>query len=709
MKKFFSIVFLLLLLITSVNAETYNFELEENNVYNGATFPSGNRYNDGGNFSALTFINSQNLYGNKITSIIWQIPGNYGSKSSDYTTCYIGDFIKGDIGYFRFTSQGTAYTQYYINNIEYIKDYPTGMSGTVTYTIGTDNAFTFPSPFKTDYSVIVTNSTFGIAFYSPNSYYKYSSQGACHFTFEDDWKQELQINTNDYDIINLIRHNTVSKVLISGIDKEYGDTSLTDFRYVIPSSERPYTIEITNLNSNKQYIYNINKNGEIGEDIPEEYNVLNRTGTLQIQDYNGTKIEGFTAHFQNYKTHEWYNFTSSTDVVTVTVPMDSQTRIRHPETGEYIETPVGYYNVLVSKDGYEQSSEGFIKISVLPVEYAPYALGTIYMKPVDMPLQGRHKFQLLSATDWSMLSSGTISCKSSTTGEWYNTSFSGGLAEIILSYDTSDVNYPVCGNYFVYATSPGYIDVTEPIRVNVRPTTTNDIHKIILMPIGGIPHPDNITLHLNIYDGKSGYPIPETEIHVNAKYGTGYPFWANFVTSSSGYIELELPGNTTYEIISRSPGFTDTRTTIELTTKTPEFLEIKMWGGIVPTPTKPEPTETSVTFPTPTIPGVGPTLTLPTGETASDYLEYFAGHFGMILGGGIEIGKLFMWLVFSLVIGVYVSQSSGSGAQGFGIGAGVVSLFFTILGWIPIWIVVLLILIIGLLYGKSINNDTYKR
>ena len=456
-----------------------------------------------------------------------------------------------------------------------------------------------------------------------------------------------------------------------------------------------------------------NYDGTLPPEIPDEEEPeitdTNRTGTLQIQDYNGTKIEGFTAHFQNYKTHQWYNFTSLTDIATVTVPMDSQTSIRHPETGEYIETPVGYYNVLVSKDGYEQSSEGFIKISVLPVEYAPYALGTIYMKPIDMPLQGRHKFQLLSATDWSMLSSGTISCKSSTTGEWYNTSFSGGLAEIILSYDTSDVNYPVCGNYFVYATSPGYIDVTEPIRVNVRPTTTNDIHKIILMPIGGIPHPDNITLHLNIYDGKSGYPIPETEIHVNAKYGTGYPFWANFVTSSSGYIELELPGNTTYEIISRSPGFTDTRTTIELTTKTPEFLEIKMWGGIVPTPTDPEPTETSVTFPTPTIPGVGPTLTLPTGETASDYLEYFAGHFGMILGGGIEIGKLFMWLVFSLVIGVYVSQSSGSGAQGFGIGAGVVSLFFTILGWIPIWIVVLLILIIGLLYGKSINNDTYKR
>lgn len=707
MKKFFSIVFLLLLLITSVNAETYNFELEENNVYNGETVGVGNTYYEARNFKALRFIDSQNLYGNKITSIIWQIPGNHGSKNSDHTTCYIGDFIKGEIGYFRFTSQDMPYTQYYINNIEYIKDYPTGMSGLVTYIIGTDNAFTFPSVSNTKPYGTSTNSNFGIAFISPEGWY--SAEGVCHFTFEDDWNQELQINTNDFDIINLIRHNTVSKLLISGIDKEYGDTSITDFRLVIPSSERPYTIEITNLNSNKQYIYDINKNGEIGEDIPEEYNVLNRTGTLQIQDYNGTKIEGFTAHFQNYKTHEWYNFTSSTDVVTVTVPMDSQTRIRHPETGEYIETPVGYYNVLVSKSGYEQSSEGFIKISVLPVEYAPYALGTIYMKPVDMPLHGRHKFQLLSATDWSMLSSGTISCKSATTGEWYNTSFSGGLAEIILSYDTSDVNYPVCGNYFVYATSPGYIDVTEPIRVNVRPTTTNDIHKIILMPIGGIPHPDNITLHLNIYDGKSGYPIPETEIHVNAKYGTGYPFWANFVTSSSGYIELELPGNTTYEIISRSPGFTDTRTTIELTTKTPEFLEIKMCGGIVPTPTNPEPPETSVTFPTPTIPGVEPILTLPTGETASDYLEYFAGHFGMILGGGIEIGKLFMWLVFSLVIGVYVSQSSGSGAQGFGIGAGVVSLFFTIIGWIPIWIVVLLILIIGLLYGKSINNDTYKR
>ena len=98
-------------------------------------------------------------------------------------------------------------------------------------------------------------------------------------------------------------------------------------------------------------------------------------------------------------------------------------------------------------------------------------------------------------------------------------------------------------------------------------------------------------------------------------------------------------------------------------------------------------------------------MTAPSGEPVSNWLEWFAAHFGMILGGGVEIGKIFMWLCFTVPVGVYVGKEAKAGAAGFMAGAGIVTLFFVLIGWVPIWLVVLLALIIGLLYAKVFNTQ----
>ena len=114
---------------------------------------------------------------------------------------------------------------------------------------------------------------------------------------------------------------------------------------------------------------------------------------------------------------------------------------------------------------------------------------------------------------------------------------------------------------------------------------------------------------------------------------------------------------------------------------------------------------TPTSIPTSTSISPNPTMTAPTGEPVSNWLDWFAAHFGMILGGGVEIGKIFMWLCFAVPVGVYVGKEAKAGAAGFMAGAGIVTIFFVLIGWVPIWLLVLLALIIGLLYAKVFNSS----
>ena len=205
-------------------------------------------------------------------------------------------------------------------------------------------------------------------------------------------------------------------------------------------------------------------------------------------------------------------------------------------------------------------------------------------------------------------------------------------------------------------------------------------------PIGGAPVNENKTFIDFYVRDLNAKPVSGATV----KFG---PY--TLLTNSAGYTIFEVDKDTLYVWTVSKAGYESVTGNIVVGSDARYTINAVISPAVTPIPTTPIPT-------TPVKPS--PTLTGPTGEPVSNLLEWSAAHFGMLLGGGLEIGKIFMWLCFTIPAGVYVGKQAKAGAAGFMAGAGIVTLFFVIIGWVPIWLVVILSLIIGLLYAKAFSN-----
>ncbi|MFY9173931.1 MAG: hypothetical protein WAO24_01090 [Peptococcia bacterium] len=240
--------------------------------------------------------------------------------------------------------------------------------------------------------------------------------------------------------------------------------------------------------------------------------------------------------------------------------------------------------------------------------------------------------------------------------------------------------------YRLIVTADGYNNPMPEINF-----TVDDYKQSIyclLDPIAGGPADEN----------KTFIDFFVSDMYANPVSGATVKFGKyTLITNSAGYTVFEVPKNDYYTYTVSKSGY-NTITGNANIGDAPRNT-INTYLTPVTTPTTP----THI----PTGPPTGPTpvMTAPSGEPVNNWLEWFAAHFGMILGGGVEIGKIFMWLCFTVPVGVYVGKEAKAGAAGFMAGAGIVTLFFVLIGWVPIWLVVLLALIIGLLYAKVFNTQ----
>lgn len=239
-------------------------------------------------------------------------------------------------------------------------------------------------------------------------------------------------------------------------------------------------------------------------------------------------------------------------------------------------------------------------------------------------------------------------------------------------------------SYRLIVTADGYNNPMPEINFTVDDYKLS-IH-CLLDPIAGGPANENKTFIDFFVRDMTSNPISGATV----KFGK-----YTLITNSAGYTVFEVDKNNNYSWTVSKSGY-GALTGNAVIGDDPRHTINTVLAPVV-TPTKPTPI--------PTYPSIGPTptMTAPTGEPVSNWLEWFAAHFGMILGGGVEIGKIFMWLCFTVPVGVYVGNQAKAGAAGFMAGAGIVTLFFVLIGWVPIWLVVLLALIIGLLYAKVFN------
>ena len=421
-----------------------------------------------------------------------------------------------------------------------------------------------------------------------------------------------------------------------------------------------------------------------------------RTGSVTMTDHNGTSITGFEVTAVNYYTGESHTVSTDTDVAVITLPMDRTTEIRNPQTGVYEEAPVGYYTFYGQKPGYKMLHEDGIRVMVMPEKYGSYKLCDIGVTSDSGPLTGKHKFQLRSRSDFSILQTGTISAKSRTTGIWYNATVVDGLATLILPYDTSDAISEHAGHYYVYATSPGYEDSDYGTQIIVYPHTVSEIRTILLTPIGGVPTPGNVTLRIQAIS-ETGQSVPNAEIFIAGVYGEGKDVWDTYTTSWTGFLEVSVPGNSTYDIVARAAGYYDSSRRIEVFTEDPPIIEMYLYLSGAPTV---EPTTEPTGWPT-TPPTTQPTGGIPDEDDDSEgfMMESVRG-IANLFGVSFGTGKTILGMLLALGIGTATAKHLKGGAQEFGMGmlGGVV--LGVLIGLLPIWVLVLLVLIVGLWIGQ---------
>ena len=420
-----------------------------------------------------------------------------------------------------------------------------------------------------------------------------------------------------------------------------------------------------------------------------------RTGTVTMTDHNGTSISGFEVTAINHYTGESYSVSTDTDVAVIDLPMDRTTEIRNPQTGEYEKVPIGYYKFYGQAPGYKMMYEDGIQVAVVPEKYSSYQLCNILVRSESGPLTGKHQFQIRSRADNSILQTGTISAQSATTGNWYNTSVSGGIATLILPYDTTSILSEYAGLYKVYATSPGYEENDYGTQISVYPHTVSEIKTVLLTPIGGVSTPDNVTLRIQAVS-ETGTGVVNAEIFIAGVYGAGKDVWNTYTASSTGYLTLSVPGNSTYDIVASGDGYYDSARRIEVFTEDPGLIELKLYLSGYPTL---EPTEEPTGWPTD--PPTQPTGGIPDDDDDSDgFLVQAVRGIGLAFGVGFSTAKIIFGMLLALAIGFTTAKQLRGGAAEFGIGLLGGTMLGVLIGLLPVWIVVVLMLVVGLYYGN---------
>jgi len=544
----------------------------------------------------------------------------------------------------------------------------------------------------------------GIEVLLPSSYVYTSKDAPAGFSYNGRLHSGTHIVRSSYYWKNAVEDTGESIVLTRNFDGTayqsnlivtYGATTITDGRAV--NLEIPYAGSGTwNVTNPYGRTYSGILGSGSGTPQPPVVEPVYRTGTVTMTDHNGTTITGFEVMAINAYTDQSYNVSTDTDVAVMTLPMERTITIRNPQTGEYEDAPVGYYRFYGQAPGYKMLNEEGIRVSVMPEKYSSYQLCDIGVTSESGYLSGQHKFQIRSRADNSVLQTGTISAKSATTNEWYNTTVSGGIATLILPYDTSNTISQYAGNYYVYATSPGYEDSDYGTQIVVMPHTVSETRIILLTPIGGIPPAGNVTLRIQAFS-EYGPGVPNASIFIAGVIGEGASVWDTYTASSTGYLTVSVPGNSTYDIVASAEGYYDSARRVEVFMEDPPLIEIKLYLSGAPTvePTE-QPTGWVTEQPTPQ-----PTGGIPDEDDDSEgFLMQAVRGIGLAFGVGFATAKLIFGMLLALSIGYATAKQLRGGAAEFGLGLLGGTLLGVLIGLLPVWIIVVLLLVVGLYIGN---------
>ena len=240
--------------------------------------------------------------------------------------------------------------------------------------------------------------------------------------------------------------------------------------------------------------------------------------------------------------------------------------------------------------------------------------------------------------------------------------------------------------YRVQATVSGYQQTDDVYVLPLAIYPAYEVAEVRLYPDStGPDDPGAGILQFYISDQTTGRPIPGARLEVRGPTGPAHLKIAN----AQGTARIELPGNLTYSYRIEADGYAAISGTIYLTAGGTSTVR----QGLTSPPTQP-------TWPTdpPTTP---PTGGIPDEDDDSDgfMMESVRG-IANLFGVSFGTGKNILGMLLALGIGTATAKHLRGGAQEFGMGmlGGVV--LGVLIGLLPIWVLVLLVLIVGLWIGQ---------
>ncbi len=403
-----------------------------------------------------------------------------------------------------------------------------------------------------------------------------------------------------------------------------------------------------------------------------------RTVTVTMRDIDGNTIRGFEVKAVNAVTGEVYTTSTNSDVAYITLPMDQIASVQNPETGEYEEAPVGYYNFYGNKPGYKMFPDYAIRVNVLPAKYMPDVFCEFIVAPdgtfPDDPYNSPVIVSVRNSQTGALLADARVIIQDTRTDPWtevINQTLPSGQGTFYLPNDPgSNPN-----QYYITALLPGYNDIYNGKYFRVAGPIY--IH-IYMEPIEGGPVDENKTFLEFYVRDPDGNPVSDAVVSVSVADEVR-------LTNTQGWTQFEVPKNAAYSYTVRKSGYA----TIEGSVTVGDGPRHTV--NVVLTPTQPP----GPGLPTPTQPPSG----VPGDDGSEGFLSEAVRGISKIFGVGFATGKTILGMLLALAIGFTTAKKLRGGAAEFGLGLLGGTMLGVLIGLLPVWTVVVLLLIVGMYIG----------
>ena len=406
-----------------------------------------------------------------------------------------------------------------------------------------------------------------------------------------------------------------------------------------------------------------------------------RTVTVTMRDIDGNTIRGFEVRAVNAYTGETYTEVTNSDVAYITLPMDRIATVPNPETGEYEEAPVGYYNFYGTKPGYKMFPDYAIRVNVLPEKYMPDVFCEFIVAPdgtfPDDPYNSPVIVSVRNSQTGALLADARVIIQDTRTDPWtevINQTLPSGQGTFYLPNDPgSNPN-----QYYITALLPGYNDIYNGRYFRVAGPIY--IH-IYMEPIEGGPVDENKTFLEFYVRDPDGNPVSDAVVSVSVADEAR-------LTNAQGWTQFEVPKNAAYSYTVRKSGYS----TIEGSVTVGDGPRYTV--NVVLNPTQPPGPGVPTPPPTTQPPGV-----VPGDDGSQGFLSEAVRGISKIFGVGFATGKTILGMLLALAIGFTTAKKLRGGAAEFGFGLLGGMMLGVLIGLLPVWTVVVLLLIVGMYIG----------